>query len=113
MVRFSPYNFFPAGTREGYGVDAALRLGRFDLNFEYLQLHAEPRESAGFIPGTPELRANGYYVQGSYFIIPEKLQLVGKWESFDPDQLPDDDIHSFTAGLNYYLRGDQLKLLAN
>jgi len=52
-------------------------------------------------------------VQGSYFVLPKKLQLVAKWESFNPGQLVDDDIHSFTAGVNYYLKGDDIKLLAN
>ena len=34
-------------------------------------------------------------------------------ESFDPDQAFDDDIHSLTAGLNYYVKGDDIKLLAH
>ncbi len=58
-------------------------------------------------------RGRGYYLQGSYFILPKKLQLVTKWESFDPGQFSDDDIHSITAGANYYLKGDDIKLLAN
>lgn len=32
--------------------------------------------------------ADGGYVQGSYFVIPKKLQLVSKWELFNPDQRP-------------------------
>ena len=52
-------------------------------------------------------------MQGSYFLIAEKLQLLAKWETLDPDQLPDDDLHSITAGVNYYLRGHDLKLMAN
>ncbi|MEP6811062.1 MAG: porin, partial [Chthoniobacterales bacterium] len=43
----------------------------------------------------------------------KKLQLVTKWESFDPGQLADDNIHSITGGVNYYIKGDDLKLLAN
>ena len=46
-------------------------------------------------------------------LIPKKLQLVTKWESFDPDQALNDDIESITAGLNYYFKGDDIKLLAN
>jgi hypothetical protein len=41
----------------------------------------------------------------------KKLQLVGKWESFNPGQAPDDDIRSVTGGLNYLINGDALKLM--
>ena len=109
----SPFNFFPAGTREAFGFDAALRVGRFDLIAEYLNQRLTPREASGFIPQMPALQPSGYYVQGSYFVIPDKLQLVAKWESFDPDQRANDDIESLTAGVNYYIRGDEIKLLAN
>ncbi len=50
---------------------------------------------------------------GSYFVIPKKLQLVTKWESFNPDQFANDNIHSIVAGVNYYIHGDEIKLLAN
>lgn len=109
----SPFNFFPAGTRAALGFDVALRLGAFELIAEYLNQRFAPREVAEFVPRTAELRADGYYVQGSYFVVPEKLQLFAKWETFDPDQFAEDDVHSFTAGVNYRIRGDQIKLLAN
>ena len=57
--------------------------------------------------------ANGYYVQGSYFFCNRKLQLVSKWESFNPGQAAHDDIRSITGGLNYYIKGDSLKLMLN
>jgi len=41
--------------------------------------------------------------------------LVAKWESFNPGQDPkhQDDIRSITGGLNYYIKGDNLKLMLN
>jgi len=56
---------------------------------------------------------NGYYVQGSYFLLPKKLQAVVKWEALNPGQFGNDGIHSITGGLNYYIHGDNIKLMAN
>lgn len=36
-----------------------------------------------------------------------------KWESLDPGQVSNDGIHSITGGLNYYIHGDGIKLMAN
>ena len=102
-----------AGERRAYGFDAALHLGPFDLIGEYLNERVRPRRVGGVAPLFTTFDADGYYVQGSYFVVPKKLQLVAKWESFDPDQFADDDIHSITGGVNYYIKGDDIKLLAN
>ena len=94
--------------RHAYSFDAWLKVGPFDLIGEYLDEKVRPR-GATF----SEFEASGFYVQGSYFLIPKKLQAVVKWESLDPDQVPNDGIHSITGGLNYYIHGDGLKLMAN
>ena len=109
----SPFEISPAGGREAYGIDAALQLGGVELIAEYINARIYLRELGPSVPQLAPFRPEGYYVQGSYFLVPEKLQLVTKWESFNPDQLADDDIHSITAGVNYYLRGHNLKLMAN
>ena len=108
-----PFDISPAGGREAYGIDAALQLGRFELIAEYINERIYLRGFSGPAPELQTFRPHGYYVQGSYFLVPEKLQLVTKWESFDPDQLADDDLHSITAGVNYYLRGHNLKVMLN
>ena len=53
-------------------------------------------------------------MQGSYFVLPKRLQLVTRWESFDPGQA-DERRHRLasSAGVNYYIKGDEIKLLAN
>ncbi len=80
---------------------------------EYLNERFSPRPPNGTAPLFRAFRANGYYIQGSYFVLPKRLQLVTKWESFDPAQAADDDIHSITGGLNFYVKGDDIKVLAN
>jgi phosphate-selective porin len=102
-----------AGQRDAYGFDASFHIGPFDLVAEYLNERISPRTVAGVAPLFTRFQPNGYYVQGSYYVIPKTLQLVTKWESFDPDQFTDDDIHSLTAGVNYYIKGDDIKLLAD
>lgn len=98
-----------AAKREAYGFDAAFHLGPFDLIAEYLSERFEPRTAPGF----QDFRADGYYVQGTYFIVPKKLQLFTKYESFNPGQVANDDIQSITGGVNYYIRGDDIKILAH
>lgn len=98
-----------AAKREAYGVDAAFHLGPFDLIAEYLSERFEPRTAPGF----QDFRADGYYVQGTYFIVPKKLQLFTKYESFNPGQVANDDIQSITGGVNYYIHGDDIKILAH
>ncbi|HWM24320.1 MAG TPA: porin [Chthoniobacterales bacterium] len=98
-----------AAERTGYGVDALFHLGPFDLIGEYLSENYEARTAPGF----PDFRADGFYVQGTYFIIPTKLQLFAKYESFNPGQVANDDITSVTGGVNYYIHGDDLKIMAH
>ena len=107
------YTLTSAGERDAYGFDAALHIGPFDLVGEYINERIRPRTVRNIAPNFTEFEPSGYYVQGSYFVVPKKLQLVAKWESFNPDQLSSDDIHSITGGVNYYIKGDDIKLLAN
>jgi phosphate-selective porin OprO/OprP len=105
----SSYTLTSPGERRSYSFDAWLKIGPFDLIGEYLHENVRPRGVATFT----EFEPNGYYVQGSYFLIPKKLQAVVKWESLDPGQVSDDGIHSITGGLNYYIHGDGIKLMAD
>ena len=104
------FNLPSPGTREAYGVDAALHLGPFDLSAEYIDERFSARGPTQLFT---TFEPSGYYILASYYVVPKRLQLVAKWESFDPDQANDDDIRSITAGLNYYIKGDDIKILAN
>ena len=102
----------PAGSTAestAWGVDQSLTVGPFDLIVEYLEENVRPKTGAGF----EDFTANGYYVQGSFYFPGRKFQLVSRWESFNPGQAPHDDIESVIGGLNYYIRGDHLKLMLN
>ena len=106
----SSYTLTSPDERHAYSFDAWLKVGPFDLIGEYFSENVQPR---GGVPTFSEFDPNGYYVQGSYFIIPKKLQLVAKYESLNPGQVANDDLSSITGGINYYIKGDHIKVMAN
>lgn len=108
----SPFVLTGPDERNAFSFDGWFRLGPFDLIAEYLEERVDGRSVNGSVP-IPDFTANGYYIQGSYFIIPKKLQAVVKWEDFNPGQRANDGIRSITGGLNYYLHSDNIKLMAD
>lgn len=104
----SSYTLTSPDERHAYSFDAWLKVGPFDLIAEYFNENVRPRGTT-----FTEFEASGYYVLGGYYLIPKKLQAVVKYESLDPGQRANDGIHSITGGLNYYIHGDGLKVMAN
>ena len=102
-----------AAEREAWGLDATFHWGPFNLIGEYLSESFESRTANGVVPAFREFNAEGYYVEGSYLLVPKKLQVVTKYEHFNPGQIIDDNLDSITGGVNYYIHGDDLKLMAN
>jgi phosphate-selective porin OprO/OprP len=99
-----------AGKRQASGVDSQLQIGPFDLWVEYLRSRFEPDSARP----RAEVTADGGYVQAGYFVLPGKLQVVVKLETFDPrDDLDDDSTDEATLGASYYLKGHDLKLMLN
>ncbi len=99
-----------SGKRLGTGIDTQLQAGRFDFWAEALRTKWEPtsrRPSASF-------ESDGWYAQGSYYVVKDKVQVVLKAESFDPRTKVDNDATDIgTAGVNWYLKGHDLKLQLN
>lgn len=95
------------GKRHGYGVDSQLETGPFSLWVEYLQNHLEPTDARPF----SRFDADGWYAQAGVFLVPKKLQLVAKYETFDPStRVSSNEVSTGTVGLSYYIRGNNLKL---
>ncbi len=109
----SPYVLPGAAERTAWSVDAWFKLGPFDLIGEYLEEYVDGRTVNGVAPGFVDFTTNGFYVQGSYFLIPKKLQAAVQWQDLNPGQKGSDGIHSITGGLNYYIHGDDIKLMVN
>lgn len=97
-----------SGKRTGTGLDTQLVAGPVEIWAEYLRVRFEPDS------GIPRRRfdAGGWYGQGSLFVVSKRLQIVLKYETFDPSfELDDDDTDTATLGANYYLKGHDLKLM--
>jgi phosphate-selective porin OprO and OprP len=109
----SPYVLPGADKRTGWSVDAWLNIGPFDLIGEYLAEDVDGRTVAGTPPGFANFEPSGWYIQGSYFLVPKKFQAVVKFEDLNPGQVANDGIHSITGGLNYYIHGDAIKLMVD
>jgi phosphate-selective porin len=109
----SPFVLPEADERTAWGVDAWLKLGPFDLIGEFLQERVHPRTVPGAAPAFSKFTTDGFYVTGAYFLIPKKLQLAARYEHLNPGQKGNDGIESITGGLNYYIQGDNLKLMVN
>jgi phosphate-selective porin OprO and OprP len=109
----SPFSLPSADERAAWSVDAWLEVGPFDLIGEYLQEHVEGRTVNGVPPTFSNFTTDGFYVTGGYYLVPNKLQAVVQWQYLNPGQKGNDGLYSILAGLNYYIRGDNLKLMVN
>lgn len=98
------------GKRRGQGVDSQFIAGRFEIWGEYLNTRFEPTND---IPKS-QFKAKGGYLQASFYIVPKKFQIVVKRETFDPnDTVSNDKTDTSTLGLNYYIRGNDLKVMVD
>jgi len=59
--------------------------------------------------------SDGFYVQAGHYIMPKHLEAVIKYEEYDSDKdtANKDDIRWTTVGLNFYIYGNDAKLMAN
>jgi phosphate-selective porin OprO/OprP len=95
------------GDRNAWGLDTQVKVGLFDFQAEYLRNRYNSTPANGF-------EADGWYVLGAYYVVPQYLQAVVKYETFDPDSGVNNNTSDvWTFGLNYYIKGDDLKLMAN
>lgn len=94
-----------SGLRRGVGLDSQVHAGPFEAWAEYLRVHFEPVDQ---IP-IPKLDAAGWYVLLTYMAIPQKLMLIGRYETFDRNlDVVSNSTHTWTLGFNYFFKGDDL-----
>ena len=94
-------------------MDAWLKMGPFDLIGEYLQEHVEGRTVNGVPPAFANFTTDGFYVTAAYYLIPKKLQAVVQMAVSKSRTKGQRRIYSILGGLNYYIHGDDLKLMVN
>lgn len=106
-VATGPRNNTFTGRREAGGLDTQIHVGGLDLWAEYLRERFKPTSR---IPSS-SFDADGWYVQGSYFVLPKTLQAVVKYDIFDPNvEIANHSTRTWTLGANYYLKSDDVKL---
>jgi phosphate-selective porin len=82
----------PPQVRDRSGFDAALTLGAFLLKAEFMRGRDD------------RTTKDGWYVQGSYDLVPKKFQAVLKWDTYDPDaDVASDRTDILTLGINWWL----------
>lgn len=63
--------------------------------------------------GLTDKRRQGWYVTLGYRLT-KKLELIARYDEFDPDRsVSANNQREYTAGINYYLKGQALKLMLN
>lgn len=95
------------GTRSAWGVDALWTHGRLDVFGEYLHNTFKPA-------GAAEFEADGWQATAAYFLVPGKVQGMLRHEEFDPNTaVGGNKIRSSTIGLNYLIKGEDLRLMVD
>lgn len=94
--------FFVAGTHLTY------EYKRLKASFEYASANGS-NGSTGFTANNSE----GYYGTLAYRITP-RLQALVRYDKFDPNKAAANDMRTeYTAGINYFVKGQALKLMLN
>jgi phosphate-selective porin OprO and OprP len=98
------------GAFEGYadsaGADAQAmyRRGRWTARAEYIRERNR----------RTDVHTTGWYALAGFLVVPERVQLVGRVQQFDPsDRVATDRITGYLLGVQYFFRGDNFKLVAD
>ncbi|RMH05330.1 MAG: hypothetical protein D6704_09765 [Nitrospirae bacterium] len=93
-----------------WNMEFAADWGRTSFRSEYFYARFDFRNEAA-----PDFSADGWYVQVAHYIFGERMQLVAKWEGFNPNRSVSDknDIVWTTLGMTYFFNGHRAKVMAN
>jgi len=97
------------GRHSGAGLDEHFERGTLAVDAEWLRARFEQEAT-----GAPIVTSHGWYVMPSAFVFRRLLQAVGQYSTYRPDVHTDgNETSTWLAGLNYYGRGDNAKLMVN
>jgi hypothetical protein len=78
---------------------ARKRLG-LELNYELNRFFVRGEFITGSDAATDR---EGYYAQAGFYLLPQKLQLLAKYDAYDPDKAKDENTSAwYILGVNYY-----------
>src|SRR5712692_9540169 len=83
---------------------AMYRSGRWTARAEYVRAHHKPGD----------FHTTGWYALAAYVVVPQQVQVVGRVQQYDPsDKVATDRSTGYLVGVQYFLRGDNLKIVAD
>jgi phosphate-selective porin len=90
-----------------YGADLAFKWMGLSLQAEYLLGEAESERTAAH----SLLRAQGFYAQAGYMVIPKTMEVAIRYSYFDPNRSVSNDLITEQIGaVSYYFNKHNLKL---
>jgi len=90
------------------GVDAVFKWRGFSAQGEYFTGQADGQTSSNIV------RAEGFYLQAGYFVIPKKLELAARYAYLDPNRdVANDHWIESTGAVSWYINNHSLKLQAD
>lgn len=103
-------NFSEPFDRWVWSANAGARAGLLRLNGEYIRGKLKGRKDPD-----PIKNSEGWYLQGALKMFDGKIEPLVRWQSYDPDDsvVNDKDVEWTTLGLNWFIQGQNLRLLAN
>ncbi len=79
------------------------------IHGEYFNRVIDPQKS-----GVSNETAEGYYVQGGYFVMPKTVEVAGRYEYFDPNKDAGSDLRQeYGLGVNYFVNNHRNKIQAD
>ena len=76
---------------------------------EYFKRVIEPKKQ-----GVADETAEGYYIQGGYFIVTKKVEVAARYEYFDPSKDTGSDLRQeYGLGVNYFVNNHRNKMQAD
>jgi phosphate-selective porin len=93
------------GHRTGRGIDAQVTYAGAEIDAELLRTHFNRDTGVDY-------DAQGCSLMGSYYFVPDKWQAVLRYETYDPNTaIGADKTVLRTFGVNYLIKGDDIKLM--
>lgn len=99
-----------SGRRAGWGLDVAWRRGLLELSSELLRMQFDPHNR---LPD-PSFHGESWQLTAALFLVPHQFQVALRREHFDPNLTRRaDSSESWLVGFNYYLKGDDLRIMVD
>jgi phosphate-selective porin OprO/OprP len=108
---FNKAGFAAANDRldvDSYGADLAFKWMGLSLQGEYILGQAEAQSNGNL------LRAQGFYAQAGYMILPKTLEVAFRYSYFDPDRdVVNNNVTEQIGAVSYYFNKHNLKVQAD